>query len=66
MPRNNPSGRINCKKPGRRKPMIRNSEPGSRAPEAAWARYLMKRPLMMMTSSTALTALRVTSTSRDK
>jgi hypothetical protein len=46
--------------------MIRNSEPGSRRPAAAWARYLMKRPLMMMTSSTALTALKVNRTSRDR
>ncbi|MDT4863526.1 hypothetical protein FQZ97_982390 [compost metagenome] len=66
MPRNNPSGRISCRNPGKRKPMIRNNTPGSNKPWAAWARYLMKRPLMMITSSTALIALRVTSTSRDK
>ncbi|MNW10238.1 hypothetical protein D3C71_2074100 [compost metagenome] len=66
MPRNRPSGRISCRKPGSRKPMIISNTPGSSNPWAACARYLMKRPLMMITSSTALTALRVNSTSRDK
>src|SRR5690606_37864920 len=62
--RNMARGTISTRKPGTRKAMMVNSTPGSSCPAAACARYLMKRPLMMMISSTPLTAASVVNTSR--